>query len=77
MKYLIPFFASILLIMSAVTIVRTENRTATIPESADVKTKTSLDYPIAPGVWYPGDGALPKNPVRYYWNRVKQWDRHD
>ena len=28
-------------------------------------------YPIAPGVWYPGDGALPEKPIRYY--RVRCW----
>jgi hypothetical protein len=27
-------------------------------------------YPIAPGVWYPGD-PLPENPIRYY--RVRCW----
>ena len=33
--------------------------------------KTSRVYPIAPGVWYPGDGALPEKPIRYY--RVRCW----
>jgi hypothetical protein len=28
-------------------------------------------YPIAPGVWYPGDGPIPEHPVRYY--RVRCW----
>lgn len=28
-------------------------------------------YPIAPGVWYPGDGPLPDKPIRYY--RVRCW----
>jgi len=28
-------------------------------------------YPIAPGVWYPGDGALPEKPIRYY--RIRCW----
>lgn len=36
-----------------------------------VSTKVDRVYPIAPGVWYPGDGALPDNPVRYY--RVRCW----
>jgi hypothetical protein len=28
-------------------------------------------YPIAPGLWYPGDGALREKPMRYY--RVRCW----
>ncbi|MBW2018043.1 MAG: hypothetical protein JRJ01_14600 [Deltaproteobacteria bacterium] len=28
-------------------------------------------YPIAPGVWYPGDGAIPDKPMRYY--RIRCW----
>ena len=34
-------------------------------------TKADRVYPIAPGVWYPGDGALPEKPMRYY--RVRCW----
>lgn len=33
--------------------------------------KTSWEIPIAAGVWYPGDGPLPDNPMRYY--RVRCW----
>ena len=36
---------------------------STAPLSSD---KTPRVYPIAPGVWYPGDGALPDKPMRYY-----------
>jgi hypothetical protein len=28
-------------------------------------------YPIAAGVWYPGDGPLPEHPFRYY--KVRCW----
>jgi hypothetical protein len=28
-------------------------------------------YPIAPGIWYPGDGPLPEHPFKYY--RVRCW----
>ena len=28
-------------------------------------------YPIAPGVWYPGDGPLPEHPFKYY--RLRCW----
>ena len=33
--------------------------------------ETSRVYPIAPGIWYPGDGALPEKPIRYY--RARRW----
>ncbi len=33
--------------------------------------KTSWEIPIAAGVWYPTDGPLPDNPMRYY--RVRCW----
>ncbi len=40
--------------------------------SADVDSaKVTWRYPIAPGVWYPGDGPLPEKPVRYY--RARCW----
>ena len=33
--------------------------------------KTSWEIPIAAGVWYPTDGPVPDNPMRYY--RVRCW----
>jgi hypothetical protein len=33
--------------------------------------KPSWEIPIAAGVWYPSDGPLPDNPMRYY--RVRCW----
>jgi hypothetical protein len=41
--------------------------TASATSSGDRK----REYPIAPGIWYPQDGALPERPVRYY--RVRCW----
>lgn len=35
-----------------------------------VAEKTERVYPIAPGVWYPGQ-PMPENPIRYY--RVRCW----
>jgi hypothetical protein len=29
------------------------------------------EYPIAAGVWYPGDGEIPEKPMRYY--RARCW----
>ena len=33
--------------------------------------KTTWEIPIAAGVWYPTDGPVPDNPMRYY--RVRCW----
>ena len=38
---------------------------------AETSPKPKYTYPIAPGIWYPGDGAIPDKPVRYY--RVRCW----
>ncbi|MBW1998661.1 MAG: hypothetical protein JRJ29_11930 [Deltaproteobacteria bacterium] len=38
---------------------------------SDNALKTQRVYPIAPGVWYPGQGPLPEKPIRYY--RVRCW----
>ena len=32
-------------------------------------TKTTWEIPIAAGVWYPTDGPVPDNPMRYYRGR--------
>jgi len=34
-------------------------------------TQPTWEVPIAAGVWYPTDGPVPANPVRYY--RVRCW----
>jgi hypothetical protein len=41
--------------------------------TADMKAqkRKAQAYPIAPGIWYPGDGPLPDKPIRYY--RVRCW----
>ena len=45
----------------------------TSPASSAVSESAGAErvYPIAPGVWYPTDGPLPENPIRYY--RVRCW----
>ena len=40
-------------------------------ETVASQAKETWRYPIAPGVWYPGDGALREKPVRYY--RARCW----
>ncbi len=73
MRALLIFFA-VLLIITLTVPLRSDDqvkKTETVPAGmATSKTETSPVYPIAPGVWYPGQ-ALPENPVRYY--RVRCW----
>ena len=49
----------------------TEKPCATTPPAAPASSATARVYPIAPGVWYPGQGPLPEKPVRYY--RARCW----
>lgn len=71
MKYLIIFIVSMFLVIAVVNIVRTGDKPASSKGNTATNTKTSRIYPIAPGVWYPGDGALPEKPIRYY--RIRCW----
>lgn len=58
MRYLLIFFALISLIIASATTSKAGN--------AQVKsTEEPRVYPIAPGVWYPGE-PLPERPMRYY-----------
>jgi len=66
MKYPILFLTFIFLIIVVATFALSNDKNV---KSKD--TKTPPDYPIAPGVWYPGDGPLPEKPMRYY--RVRCW----
>ena len=58
------FFMLLSLIIVVGTVAQTTNETTT--ES----TQVSREYPIAPGIWYPGD-PLPKESFRYY--RIRCW----
>jgi hypothetical protein len=40
-------------------------------ESPAAESQTLWQYPIAPGLWYPGDGPLPEHPFKYY--RIRCW----
>jgi hypothetical protein len=40
-------------------------------EDAVVESQEIWQFPIAPGIWYPGDGPLPEHPFKYY--RVRCW----
>lgn len=43
----------------------------TAGKTAPTTEELARRYPIAPGIWYPTDGPIPENPVRYY--RVRCW----
>jgi hypothetical protein len=40
-------------------------------ESTVALSETPWQYPIAAGIWYPGDGPLPEHAFKYY--RVRCW----
>ena len=60
MKYILIFFIVFSMEMTFAGIAAT-----TTEKSADQK-HPSWEVPVAAGVWYPGDGGLPENPMRYY-----------
>ncbi len=64
MKYILTFFVVFSLLTTGVCIAvkAADTPPADIPER---------EYPIAAGVWYPGDGPIPDKPMRYY--RVRCW----
>ena len=61
MKCFLIFFTLMFLVVANAT---------TSKASEAASTETPRVYPIAPGVWYPGD-PLPEKPMRYY--RVRCW----
>lgn len=69
MRYLFIFLAVLLLVIaSGITANGTDVEDTTVPNptaAPTVSTGTPRVYPIAPGVWYPGD-PLPEKPIRYY-----------
>jgi hypothetical protein len=74
MKYLCAFFAILVLIAAAANYVLSSDQTsATQPAEASQEASSDecqWQYPIAPGVWYPGQ-PLPEHPIRYY--RMRCW----
>jgi hypothetical protein len=69
MKYFKALFILTFLVTGISTLVLSGNETSisTIPTAEEL----ARTYPIAPGVWYPTDGPIPENPIRYY--RVRCW----
>ena len=50
---------------------RSSGQAASTNAASDKPAGAECNYPVAPGVWYPGDGPLPEKPMRYY--RVRCW----
>jgi hypothetical protein len=65
MKHFLIFFMVLALIIAVGAVAQTTNETTTTES-----TKVPHVYPVAAGVWYPGD-PLPEKPVRYY--RIRCW----
>jgi len=49
----------------------TEKPSVSTTAAAPASSATARVYPIAPGVWYPGQGPIPEKPIRYY--RARCW----
>ena len=74
MKYLVIFF-SLLFLLTALAVAGSSSSQTPTPKSevaspAAVAKETERVYPIAPGIWYPGQ-PMPEKPMRYY--RVRCW----
>jgi hypothetical protein len=74
MKYLVIFF-SLPLLLAALAVAgfsssQTPMAKSEAESSAAVTQEAERVYPIAPGIWYPGQ-PMPEKPMRYY--RVRCW----
>ena len=65
MKYILIFVLAFSTVISLAVLVTNATDTP-----ADIEGAT-WEYPIAAGVWYPGDGDIPEKPMRYY--RARCW----
>ena len=60
-------FAGLLPVIGSTSAEKQDTKVTAAHSSGEV----TWECPIAAGVWYPSDGAVPENPVRYY--RVRCW----
>lgn len=74
MRYLAVFICLLFLVLALAAIgLSSDPPTASkspVASSSTAVKETERVYPIAPGVWYPGQ-PLPEKPMRYY--RVRCW----
>lgn len=75
MKYILIFLSFVLLmVFPTILLVASHaqvDQSSAGKEAVPPVQQPTWEYPIAAGVWYPTDGALPEKPVRYY--RVRCW----
>ncbi|MEJ2099847.1 MAG: hypothetical protein P8X68_07700 [Desulfobacterales bacterium] len=74
MKYLAVLFSFLILLIALAVVGFSSDQSTTaksvVASPAAVAHETERVYPIAPGVWYPGQ-PMPEKPMRYY--RVRCW----
>ena len=74
-KYILIFLSFVLVVVSAgILLVASHaqvDQSSAGKEAAQSVRQPTWEYPVAAGVWYPTDGALPEKPMRYY--RVRCW----
>ena len=75
MKYIIVLISCVLLVVFAgllpVLGSNTQGAKGSEPGAAAPAEQVTWEVPIAAGIYYPSDGPVPDNPVRYY--RVRCW----
>ncbi len=74
MRYLSVFISLLFLMLGLAAIGISSDQTTTAKSAAESPSTVAQEgervYPIAPGVWYPGQ-PMPEKPMRYY--RVRCW----
>ncbi|MGD9180294.1 MAG: hypothetical protein PVF26_04445 [Desulfobacterales bacterium] len=74
MRYLAVFISLLFLVLALAGAGLSSDQTTTaqsaVASPSAVANETERVYPIAPGVWYPGQ-PMPEKPMRYY--RVRCW----
>ena len=74
MKYLVVFFSLLFLLIALAVVGFSSDQTTTtksvVASPAARAQTTEHVYPIAPGIWYPGQ-PMPEKPIRYY--RIRCW----
>ncbi len=75
MKHVLILFCVMCLVIAVGTVAQTQDESKQVvakptPDPTPEASKTPRVYPIAAGIWYPGQ-PLPEKPFRYY--RIRCW----
>ncbi|MBW1963032.1 MAG: hypothetical protein JRH18_21795 [Deltaproteobacteria bacterium] len=71
MKYAIILVSLVLFVFAGILPVTGNDPVAQKENGAKAAEQPTWEIPIAAGVWYPTDGAVPEKPMRYY--RIRCW----